>query len=298
MNGLLAGCIALGLIAFAELLFPGQAVYQYGWFNALLVAAFVICAVRARQVAREKVAPALALLTVVVGTGVFVIAAVANGLFAPDPQTIIGSPGASVHVADLRGSLVFPLAVTDTVVRLDRGGSITEIPASGLHFAAAFALSQAPRTVLAVDVADPRGAHLTVTQPNGGAFLSPVLTLPSQQNVAGMNLPFDSFAVPAAHRIVKVVLFDARHAEMLKAIDTHGRGAALFAVDDENDKPVARGLGLAIDGESTDLGGLRLKAVAMQYPAVRIAAVPVPLVLALGALLLLAGGIWCRLRKL
>lgn len=298
MIGLLAGCVVIALAVLLELVVPGQPIYQYGWYNALLATAFVVCAVRARGLARSGAAPALALLTVAVGTGALTIAGVANGLFAPDPQVVIGSPGASVRVDDLRGSLYFPLAGTDPVVRLDRGGSVTEIGAGGFHIAAAFALSQVSRQVLAVDVTDARGAHLTVTQPNGSAFLSPVLTMPTQQNIAGMMLPFDTFAVPAAHRVVKVVLFDRRHAEMLKTLPPGGSGgAALFSVSDENDRAIPHGIGLAPDGATVALGGLRLKGVAISYPAVRIAAVPVPLVLALGVLLLLGGAIWCRLRK-
>ena len=299
MTGLLAGCVAIAIAVLLELVWPGQAVYQYGWYNALLATAFVLCAVRARAVAREGGVPALALLALVVGTGALTIAGVANGLFAPDPHVVIGSPGASVRVDDLHGSLSFPLATADPVVRLDRNGSLTEIGAGGFHIAAAFALSQVRRQVLAVDVADARGAHLTVTQPNGSAFLSPVLTMPTQQNIAGMLLPFDTFAVPAAHRVVKVVLFDRRHAEMLKTLrsDSPG-GAVLFSVSDEDDRAIPHGIALVADGTTVALGGLRLKGLAIAYPAIRIAAVPVPLVLVLGTLLLLGGAIWCRLRKL
>jgi len=296
--GLLAGCVAIALAVLLELVWPGQPIYQYGWYNALLATAFVVCAIRARALAREGAAPALALLTLVAGTAALTIAGVANGLFAPDPQVVIGSPGASVRVDDLRGSLTFPLASADPVVRLDRNGSPTEIGASGFRIAAAFALSQVRRQVLAVDVTDARGAHLTVTQPNGSAFLSPVLTMPTEQNIAGMMLPFDTFAVPAAHRVVKVVLFDRRHAAMLKTLPPDGAGGAvLFSVADEDDRAVAHGIGLVPDGATVALGGLRLKGLAISYPAVRIAAVPVPLVLALGVLLLLGGGIWCKLRK-
>jgi len=296
--GLFTGCAAIALAVLLEIALPGQPIYQYGWYNALLATAFVICAVRARTLAREGAAPAPALLTLIAGTAALTIAGVANGLFAPAPQVVIGSPGASVRVDDLRGTLAFPLAGTDPVVRLERNGGVTEIGAGGFRIAAAFALSQVPRQVLAVDVTDARGAHLTVTQPNGSAFLSPVLTMPTQQNIAGMLLPFDSFAVPAAHRVVKAVLFDRRHAEMLKAMPPGGTGgAALFSVSDEDDRAIPHGIGLAPDGATIALGGLRLKGLAISYPAVRIAAVPVPIVLALGMLLLLGGAIWCRLRK-
>lgn len=292
MIGLLAGCLAIALAVVLELVLPGKAFYQYGWYNALLAAAFVVCAIRSRQVVRESGTPALAMLMLVFGTGAFAIAGVANGLFAPDPQVVIGSPGASVRVDDLRGSLIFPLGTADPVVRLDRGGRLTEIRASGDSIAGTFALWQVPRQVLAVDVADARGAHLTLTQPNGSAFLSPVLTMPTQQTVAGMTLPFDTFAVPAAHRFVKVVLFDERHAGMLKSIETGGRGAALFAVTDEDQRAIPHGMGLALDGQTVALGGLQLKGLSLSYPAVSVVPIPAPLVLALGALLFLAGAAW------
>ena len=62
-----------------------------------------------------------------------------------------------------------------------------------------------PRNVVYVEARDPRGNRLTITQPTGTVFLSPVLLMQHRQTIAGMDLPFDSFNVPAARRVVKAV---------------------------------------------------------------------------------------------
>jgi len=281
----LVGCAAIACAVVAEIVFPGRALFQYGWYNALLAGAAVLCAIRAAALARGGYA--LPAVLAIAGTGTLAIAGIANGLFAPEPSLAIGAPGSTVRNDDLRGALVFPLSSTDPIVRLVRGDGTADIGPAGERFAGAFALWQEPRDVVAVDVSDARGAHLTVTQPSGNSFLSPVLTMPTMQNVAGMTLPFDTFAVPAAHRIVKAVLFDPRHAAMLRTVDAAGKSAVLFAVDDEEDRPVVGGLGMAIDGRTTAVGGLRVRPLVMRYPAIRIAPVPLPLAVGLGFALLL-----------
>lgn len=291
----LVGCAVLALAVIVEIVLPGRPVYQYGWYNALLIGGFVLCAIRGVALARGR-ETTVALLALA-GTAALVVAGVANGLFAPEPSLAIGSPGATVRDDDLRGALLFPLATTDPVVRLRRGGSVVGIGPGGSRFVGAFVLRQVPRQVVALDVTDARGAHLTVTQPSGSAFLSPVLAMATEQNVAGMTLPFDTFAVPAAHRIVRTVLFDARHAAMLKSIDARGKSAVLFAVDDEDDRPVAGGLGIAVDGTTARVAGLRIRARVLTYPAIGIAPVPLPLFAGLGLAALLAAAAAAALRR-
>ena len=46
MNNLFLGCAAIAVVVLVEFFYPGQALYQYGWFNALLAGGFVLCAVR------------------------------------------------------------------------------------------------------------------------------------------------------------------------------------------------------------------------------------------------------------
>ncbi|HEY5257886.1 MAG TPA: hypothetical protein VIJ12_05840, partial [Candidatus Baltobacteraceae bacterium] len=140
---------------------------------------------------------------------------------------------------------------------------------------------------------DSAGQHLTITQPNGTVFLSPVLTMQQRQRISGVPLPFDTFAVPAQHRIVHVFLFDPQQAAaLLRGFDSGGRDAVLFAVDDDADRPAANGIAVASDGTTVAAGGLRLRATTASYPAVAISAVPMPAVVALGLLVVGLGALW------
>jgi hypothetical protein len=287
--------IAVGVVV--QILVPGRPLYHYGWYNVALAAILVIVIMQARRLVRNRQRNLWPAILVAFGSGVLALAGIANGLLAPDDATILGVPGASVRVDDLRGSLVFPLAESadGQVVRVERGG-VTEIPPRGVRFSGANELWQVPRNVVAVEAADPYGAHLTITQPTG-TFLSPVLMMPSIENVGNMQLPADTFAVPAAHRIVKVWLFDTRHAKLLRRIDARGGPAVLFAVDDETDRPLPHNVALALDGQAITLAGLRLRPLVEQYPAIAITPVPMPAITLLGLLLILAGSGWfLRLR--
>jgi hypothetical protein len=102
-------------------------------------------------------------------------------------------------------------------------------------------------------------------------------------------LPFDAFAVPAAHRNVKAVLFTAQQAAMLHPMAGAQAQAVLFAVDDEDDRPLPGAIALARDGETVDIGGLHLRAAAFSYPAIEFVAVPSLVAVVLGALAI-AGG--------
>jgi hypothetical protein len=110
-----------------------------------------------------------------------------------------------------------------------------------------------------------------------------------RQNIAGMDLPFDSFSVPAAHRIVKAILFSPQEAAMLHSTVTPGTPAVLFAVDDDEERPLAHAIALARDGQTLRLGGLLLRASVISYPAVEIMAVPSLAAAVVGILVLSAG---------
>jgi len=72
---------------------------------------------------------------------------------------------------------------------------------------------------VAVSAANGRGERLTVTQPSGAAFLSPVLLMEQTQSIAGMDVRYDSFAVPAVNRLVRAVLFNPQQAAQLHNLE-------------------------------------------------------------------------------
>lgn len=275
MSAYAAIAIVLTATAWIEIGLAGRNVYHAGWFNVALGALAVICIAGMRKRS----------LVTVLGAAIVACAAIANGLFAPDNNTIVGAPGQSVRVNDLGGTLSFPLA---------QPGSTVLRPAFSGPLLTTFVLHPVQRSVVYVEARDPRGNHLTVTQPMGVAFLSPVLLVQQQQQIAGLQLPYDSFAVPAAHRIVKAVLFTPQQAAMMRGMEGLAAPAVLFAVDDDNDRPLPHAIALCPDGQSVSVGGLLLHAAVLQYPAVEVIAVPSLVAVGLGTLLVLGGLITMR----
>jgi hypothetical protein len=282
---------ALVLTALVELAFPGRDLYHYGWFNVVLIALVALALYTLPRTLRSIRAPrprggiiAIACAAVIAGA-----ACVASGLLGPDTQAVVAAPGASVRIDVLGGSLVFPIAQsadTQSSVMLARGSSATAI--GSRRFVGPFLLQTVPRQVVSVDVTDARGAHLTITQPTGTTFLSPVLLMQQSQAIAGMNLPYDTFAVPAAHRLVKAVLFDEAAAARLPAL-AGAKNAVLFDIENENEVEVKNGIGVARDGAAVALGGIRLQPHVLDYPAIQIISVPDYRIVALAVVLAIVG---------
>lgn len=295
----MSATIAVTLVVVAaviiELVLPGKTVYHAGWYNVSLAALAIVAILTGRRHLRGKADANLRLPAVVLVTGAAIagLAGVANGLLAPDDQTFIGAPGQRLRVESL-GTLVFPLASAETAA----AGAVTlERPLHGAvaigdapYYAGNFVLRATPRDVVYVEARDPRGNRLTVTQPSGSVFLSPILVMEHRQTIAGMDLPFDTFSVPAAQRVVKAVMFTAAQAAMLlRGGAALGEPAVLFAVDDENQRPLANAIALSAGGRPARAGGLMLRGQVMSYPAVEVAATPNVIATAFGALLVLAG---------
>ena len=105
-----------------------------------------------------------------------------------------------------------------------------------------------------------------------------------------MNVPFDSFAVPAAHRIVKAVLFtrargghDARHAER------RGYPRCCSPSTTRTTARCRNAIAAVRTGASAGVGGLLLHAVVFSYPAVDVVAVPSLAAAIVGAVLVFGG---------
>jgi hypothetical protein len=273
--------IVLAAAAWAEIAFPGRDFYHVGWFNVALAAVAVIAISAARRSFSREGAARAAVAAIAAGAVTMGFAAVANGLFAPDDRNVVGAPGQRVHDDDLGGTLVFPLTQPEDsgVQRVAfLGGPLTT-----------FVLHDVARDVVYVEARDAHGNHLTVTQPTGAVFLSPVLLMQQHQEISGLDLPYDSFAVPAAHRIVKAVLFTPAQAAMLRGMEGLAVPAVLFAVDDDNDRPLPHAIALCVGGQSVGVGGLWLHAAVLQYPAVEIAAIPSIAAVGVGTALMLGG---------
>jgi hypothetical protein len=291
----LAAAIAAVAAVLVELAVPGRAVYHAGWYNVGLSALVILTIAASRRRFREARTPRarLAIVALVAGVATTGIAGAASGLLGPDDQSFVGAPGQRIRVEGL-GVLVFPLAATElpsdarvALERLVRG----PIEVDGQpRDAGNFILWTSPRAVAYVEARDARGNRLTVTQPAGSAFLSPVLLMQHRQTIAGLDLPFDSFNVPAAHRVVKAVLFTSAQAAMLlHGAGRPGESAVLFAVDDENDRPLPHAIALSAGGQTVSTGGLLLRGTVATYPSVEVVSAPNSVVTAMGTLLALAG---------
>jgi hypothetical protein len=288
---------ALVVCALIELLAPGSDLYHYGWFNVLLVALVVVAllplpkTLRAMKSQRSRAGFGVA----VAGCVLAGFATIASGLLGPDTQVLVAAPGASVRVDELGGSLVFPIAAVNGAsqsdVLLERGGHPQ--PIESRRYAGPFLLQSVLRPVVAVDVSDLRGGHLTITQPTGNTFLSPVLLMQNQQTIAGMTVPYDSFAVPAAHRVVKAVLFSADQAARMASLGASAP-AVLFDVENESETEVKNGIGVTRDGTRVTLGGIQLQPHVFNYPAVRVVSVPDWRIVLFGIVIAVAGVILGR----
>ena len=290
----LALCIAIFAAALAEFAYPDAAFIHATWWILTIVAAAllgsinIVRALRSVPTRRRTTAALLMLAaTLVVGAAAF-----SNSLFAPDPRTIVAVPGAQVVLPELGATLVFPdLERRGAHVYLERGTSRTPVSCRHGLYSGATLLRCQERTVVAVSADTLAGAHLTITQPTGSTFLSPVLLMQHTQEIAGFNLPFDSFALPAVHRNVKVVLFTAAQAALLRGGSPHR--TVLFAVDDTLGRTLAHSLGLAANGLRTRVADLSLQPRIHRYPAIVVLAVPSLPVVGVGMLLALAAlGLW------
>jgi len=259
-------CAAVFAVA-VQILIPGQPLYHYGWYNVAIVVLVILAALRS---GRSSTAARVAFT----GSAIVAVAGAASGLLGPDTQIVVGAPGTNVQTN--AGRIDFPLKA-DEVRRRYSGASI---------------LWPVPRMVVYVGAADARRNGLTVTQPTGAAFLSPVLLMQREARIAGMQVRIDSFAVPALRRSVKAVLFTPQQVARLRIHGQRGDSAAvLFAVSDAADRVVPNGIGIVASGAAGTIDGIRLHASVQSYPAIAVASAPYLPLFAAGIALLAGGGV-------
>lgn len=231
-----------------------------------------------------------------IGALVVLVAGLASGLLGPDTDTISRAPGTVAPLPDAGAAAFFPNVEAGGIVHGDaqielrrKDHSVVALPPGGRRVVGLLTMETAPHVAAYVEARDEGGRHLTITQPTSSAFLSPVLLFPSTVKIMDRDLPADGFAVPAAHRQVKVFFVKGGSAT---AAQLHGLGrtdAVLFAVDDDTGRPIPGGIGFAASGSMVELGGLRLTASLGTYPQLVISAAPSPLALALGSLAFVGG---------
>ena len=159
-------------------------------------------------------------------------------------------------------------------------------------------ISAEPHLVATIEAWGMGGDRLTITQPLGSRFLSPMLTFPSTMEVAGFPLASDLFAIPARGRTVRAFLVtstlmrDSRIARM-----SGGRAGVLWVVEDRGGRGLAHGIGFAADGSPTRLADVVLMPHLGLFPALRVASVPEPLPMIIGLTAYVMGGATLAYRR-
>jgi len=287
-----AACLAL---VAAQYVWPAWLGF-HTWQYALALVLAVVPVARHLLAARRRTGRRWAGFAIALaGALIVAIAGLASGVLGPDTQTVARAPGTVAPLPDLGAAAFFPnvdapaLARADARIVLRRRNARDLEVGSGerLYFGAA-ALTTEFQTAVYVEGRNLRGERITVTQPVGAAFLSPILLFPERVTIAGQALPADTFAAPAVHRQVRAFYFSKDASR--RSHRAPDRDAVLFAVDDESGKPVARSIAFAVSGQEVELGGLRLRPTLGRYPALVVSAVPYPAAVWLGGLLF-AGGL-------
>jgi len=269
-------------MAIAQDAFPDNPLFHRGWYNAVDAALLVVAAYQPRKN-----------LIALCGAAIIVIAGIASGLMGPDTHTVVGAPGATVNDDQIGAAFLFPLAQPHEdpqKLAVTLQGAVLPIALGGRTYSGGLIYWQTPRPAVWVTAADPAGNRLTITQPSGATFLSPVLSMQQTTTIGGMRVQYDSFAVPALRKTVKALLFDPEQAARLgPQAPAPGSPAVLFAVANRAGQPEPSGIGIVADGAQKTIGGVRFGARAGSYPAVTVASGPYFPALIVGVLVLLAG---------
>ena len=211
------------------------------------------------------------------------IAGFSAALFGADLQTLVRAPGERVNLEEPQGIAAFPFtedpAAASLRVSLVRGSSSIDVGPSK-RYLMQYVVWTVPRDMAEVSVGTARDEHLTVTQPSGTAFLSPVLLFAQTAAIAGKEYPVDTFSVPAVRRQVKAVYFSAGDVARLK---TASAGPALLvAVEDDAGNVLPGALRMIATGSQATVGGLTIHVRTLTYPALVIASAPLLPLLVLG----------------
>ena len=301
---LAAGAIAIALVL-AQDVYPATPLY-HGWQYALALAIALVVVLAYANGARrgDDGVVGRRLIVAMLGAAVVAVAGLAAGLLGPDTAQVIGTPGTVTPVPALGAAAFFAPADADAIasggagviLRRHNAGEIVLGPPSRRVLGESLVYLEA-RPAAYVDVYDENGAHLTVTQPTNASFLSPVLLFHDRQRIGALDVPLDTFATPARHRIIRALYFSAHDLAQFDhagaQLDSSRPGLILSASDDQGR---SLGITLAPSGRGIVFAGLRIRATIGTYPALAIAAAPPTWALVAGIALFMGGCIWGVLR--
>lgn len=293
----LAAIAAIVLVAAQDIVPAWAGFHTWQYASALALGAIAIGAYANGARKGEDGPIGARLVIAMIGALVIVAAGIASGLLGPDTELVVRAPGTVAPLPDVGAAAFFPVADTEAIARGDarvalrrRGASALEIGPGERRYVGSAMLELSPQIAAYVEARDARGQRLTITQPTNPAFLSPVLLFTQQVPLAGKLLPADTFATPSLHRQIKAFYFAKGVGQAAVAHGASaGEASVLFAVDDDNGRLIAGGIGFAPAGKLVELGGLRLRATLGTYPALTVSAVPDPLALVSGGLLFFGG---------
>ncbi|MEA2721279.1 MAG: hypothetical protein QOJ39_3143 [Candidatus Eremiobacteraeota bacterium] len=299
---LAVAAVAMALVL-AQDLYPFTPLYHTWQYALALAIALVVMLAYANAARRgEDGVAGKRLLVAMAGAAIVDVAGLASGLLGPDTASLVGTPGTVVPIPAI-GAAAFFAQVDDAA--LARGSSAVVLrrrnaPEIAVAPAARRVLGESlvylePRPAAYIDAFDERGTHLTITQPTNASFLSPVLLFRERQRIGALDVPFDTFATPARHRIVRALYFTPQelaqfsHANAAALAGKTSPALVLTAADDAG-KPL--GITLAASGQTVPIAGIRVRATIGTYPALAVAAAPATWALVAGVVLFIAGIAW------
>jgi hypothetical protein len=296
--------IAIALVL-AQDVFPSTALYHSWQYAFALAIALVVMGAYVNGARRGHDGVAgRRLIVAIAGAAIVTIAGLAAGLLGPDTAQVVGTPGTVTPIPALGAAAFFAPADAATiaggaagVVLRRRGAREVALGPPSRDVLGESLVYLTPRPAAYLDVYDEHGAHLTVTQPSNASFLSPVLLFPDHQRIGALDVPLDTFAAPARHRVVHALYFSTRDLARFDhagaRFDASRPGLILSAADDRG-QPL--GITLASSGKDVEIAGLRVRAALGSYPALEIASAPPTWALALGIALFVAGCGWSMMR--
>jgi hypothetical protein len=291
--------LAIGLTV-AQDLWPARDWYHAWQYTVIVVIAIVVMAAYAWRAWRGGDGPNGKRISLALAGAVAVaVAGLLSGLIGPDSVTVVGTPGTVTPIADLGAAAFFAPADPLTIPRGDATVTLRRRDAAPMTVGprpvpiglwVAFTQS---RPAAYVVVRDDRGERLTITQPTSPAFLSPVMLFRQSQQIHDRAFPLDTFAVPAAHRVVRILYFTPADVATFRrdpAAPAPTEPAAILSVTD--DAGAQRGITMVASGREAAIGDLHVTITLGTYPVLQLASAPQPFVVLGGLAVFLLAGAW------
>lgn len=285
------------VLTLAQDALPARDLY-HGWqYITVLAISIGVMTVYVWRVVRRR-EPGRRVALALCGAIAVAIAGLLSGLIGPDTVTVVGTPGTVTPVVELNAAAFYPVATAESIARGDdivmlrsRVAAPREIGTRAVPLNLSVAFTQ-KRPAAYVVVRNAHGDRVTVTQPSNPSFLSPVLLFRSNQEIHKQTFPLDTFAVPALHRVVRVLYFgpaDLAAFRKTAATATDGPGAILSVSDDAG---APKGLTMAANGKTVSAGDLNITMTLGMYPVLQVASAPQPIAMIGGLIVFLAALAW------